>query len=310
MADSLSQEVRVLTQKGPVPIDRVGVKANYFSDAYHFLMVAPWWKVIGIVFAIHSLMHLAFALGFFACGNCIENARPHSFMDAYFFSVQTLYTIGYGFMHPIGLYANALVALESFCGLIVLALVTGIFFAKFSRPTARVLFSKGAVIRDFYGVPHLMFRMANERANSLIMEAQVNVAVLKMEISPEGKSMRRLHDLKLVRQKNPMFTLSWTVMHPIDAESPLYGRSIEVMKQNSDNIVVTLTGIDNIFSQTIHAQHAYIPSELVEDHDFVDIFAISADSRKIDYTKFHDIKPMPHKSSRTSAPIKVGEASS
>ena len=150
-----------------------------------------------------------------------------------------------------------------------------------------------------------MFRMANERANSLIMEAQVSVAILKLEISPEGKQMRRLHDLKLVRQKNPMFTLSWTVMHPIDQDSPIYGRGVEEMQAGNENLIVTMMGIDNIFSQTIHSQHAYVPSEIVEDHDFVDIFTISDNERKIDYSKFHDLKPMANKSSRTQSQMPV-----
>ncbi len=286
-----ASEARVVSQKGLISVERVGQHGFWWQDLYHFLMVSPWATVIALLALMHTLVHLVFASGFLLCGDCIENARPGNFVDAYFFSVQTLYTIGYGFMHPNGLIANGLVVIESFTGLLLLAVMTGICFAKFSRPTARVLFSQNAVIHAHNGVPHLVLRIANERANNMIVEASVRVTLLKLEVDSEGRSMRRLHDLKLMRSHNPMFALTWTVMHPIDADSPLFNRTLDQMKKENDNLVVTLTGMDKTLLQTVHTQHAYTPSEIIPDADFEDVLTISSDgTRRLDFRKFHEIK--------------------
>jgi len=205
--------------------------------------------------------------------------------------VQTVATIGYGVMHPQTLYANLVMTLETLCGLIGFAVLTGLIFARFSRPTARILFSEVAVIARHDGMPTLMFRCANQRLNQ-ILEAAIGVTVLRDEVSAEGRPMRRFHDLKLLRNRTPVFALTWTVMHPIDANSPIHGMTQEEMTRGDVEIIVILTGVDETFAQPIQARHSYLAGEILWHHNFVDILTPLADGRAaIDYGRFHDVLP-------------------
>jgi len=168
-------------------------------------------------------------------------------------------------------------------------MVTGLMFARFSRPTARVLFSRVAVIAPYNGVPTLMMRVANERRNQ-ILEAQIGVSLLRDEVTKEGQFIRRFYDLKLVRSQTRIFSLSWLVMHEIDESSPLYGETLESMIQAQPDIVVTLTGLDETVAQTVHARHYYIAEEILWNMRFVDIFSTKPDGRRLlDLTRFHDV---------------------
>ncbi len=266
----------------------------YFSwrDPYHWLLTMNWPSFIGLTAASYVALNALFALLYLVGGDSIKNARPGSFFDAFFFSVQTMATIGYGAMYPQTDYANVLVSIEALAGLMGVAMGTGLMFARFSRPTAKVLFSRVVVIAPYNGVPTLMFRVANERRNQ-ILEAQIGVSLLRDEVTEEGEYTRRFYDLKLVRGLSRSFALSWTVMHHIDESSPLYGATPESMAQAQADIVVTLTGIDETVSQTVHARHYYLTEEILMDRRFVDIIVRKPDGRRmIDYTRFHDITPM------------------
>lgn len=224
-----------------------------------------------------------------AGGNCLENARPGSFLDAFFFSVQTMATIGYGAVYPRTLYANIIVTTEVLVGLLGFAMATGLMFAKFSRPTARVLFSSVATVAPFNGMATLMFRVANERRNQ-ILEAQVQANLVRNEVTKEGQSMRRFHDLNLVRNRTPIFSLTWTVMHTIDETSPLYGATVDSLAEAQAEIVITLTGIDETVSQTIHTRHSFPTQKILWNMRFVDILSRTQDGRvSVDYNHFHDV---------------------
>jgi len=194
-------------------------------------------------------------------------------------------------MYPKTDYANVLVTIEALVGLMGLAMGTGLMFARFSRPTARVLFSGVAIIAPLNGVPTLMFRAANERRNQ-ILEAQMGVSLLRNEVTAEGESMRRFYDLKLLRSQTRNFSLTWTVMHQIDESSPLYGETPESLAETETDIVITLTGLDETVSQTVHARHYYMTEEILWNMRFVDILSRKPDGRRmIDYTRFHDVTP-------------------
>ena len=195
-------------------------------------------------------------------------------------------------MAPQTFYANAIVTVEAMVGLLGVALMTGLAFARFSRPTARVMFSQPAVILPYEGVPTLMFRTANQRRNQ-ILEAQMQVYLMRNEVSAEGDSMRRFYDLRLLRRQTPSFTLSWTLMHPIDDQSPLYGMTPESLLQTGVTIVASLSGIDETVTQTIHARHIYVPQDILWNHRLVDIFHDTSDGhRYLDYCQFHDTHPI------------------
>jgi inward rectifier potassium channel len=201
-------------------------------------------------------------------------------------------SIGYGVMYPRTTYANAVVAIEALVGLLGLAMSSGLALARFSRPTARVIFSRVAVIAPYNGIPTLMFRTANQRRN-LILEAQLQIRLMRDEVNAEGQFMRRVYDLKLLRSQNPSFALSWTAMHPIDEQSPLYEATPETLVARESTLVVTLTGIDETVSQTIHSRHTYSVDEILWDRRFVDILLTMPDGQRyIDYSHFHDVKPL------------------
>lgn len=271
---------------------RKGLTHSKWRDPYHLLLTLDWSQFLALSVVSYLVLNTVFALLYLAGGDCLKNARPGSFADAFFFSVQTMATIGYGAIYPNTDYANILVSIEAFAGLMGVAVGTGLMFARFSRPTARVLFSRVAVIAPLNGVPTLIFRTANERRNQ-ILEAQLGVSLLRNEITIEGEPMRRFYDLQLVRNQTRNFSLTWTVMHPIDESSPLFGATPESLAQSQTDIVITLIGFDETVSQTVHARHYYITEEILFDRRFVDIFSTKQDGRRmIDYSRFHEVKPL------------------
>lgn len=257
------------------------------DDLYHWLLTLPWAGFMALIALSYIVINVFFALAYMVGDGHIENAQPGSFWDAFFFSVQTMATIGYGAMYPVTLYANLLVAAEAFVGLLGVALATGLVFARFARPSARVLFSEVAVISRHDGVPTLQFRVANQR-NNQIVEAQIRVTLARNEITREGEFMRRLYDLKLVRTMTPIFAASWTVMHPIDVESPLFGLTPEAMVQTYSQLIVILTGIDDTFAETVHDRHIYRAEHILWNRKFMDILHRGSNgTRYVDYSYFH-----------------------
>jgi inward rectifier potassium channel len=262
------------------------------NDLYHVLLKLKWWSFLGLITATYTGINIIFACLYLLTNDGIANAQKNSFLDAFFFSIHTLSTVGYGSMYPQNLAAQIVAAVEIFLGVLLMAILAGIMFARFSRPTARVMFSQVAVICPYHGIPTLMFRAANRRENQII-EAQVKVSLLKSEISPEGQQMRRFYDLNLVRERTPVFALSWVIMHPIDNQSPLFGSSREELADLDAELWVSLTGLDETFSQTIHSRYAYNIEEIRWNHRLVDIFTIKDDgTRFLDLRKFHQTQPL------------------
>lgn len=290
--DYRSRSQRSVTQIGNFKFIRIGESLFNWSDLYHELLTISWPQFLGCIGFVFLAVNFLFAMAYLAGGDGIENAQPGSFMDAFSFSVQTLATIGYGAMYPKSAYAHMLVTIEVWLGMLSTAMATGLMFARFSRPTARVLFSRVAVICPYQGVPTLMFRVANQR-RSWIVEAQVRVSVLlPNEVTAEGHSIRRLCDLQLIRSQTPIMALTWSVMHPIDEESPLFGINPEAFAQWDSQIIVTLTGLDDNLSQTIQTRYTYTPELIVWNMRFVDVLTTAPDrTRQIDYTHFHDVTP-------------------
>ena len=260
------------------------------TDLYFYLTTVSWAGLLLIVVGLFGLINCLFALGYMIDGG-VANARPGSFADAFFFSVQTMATIGYGTMAPRSLVSNVLVSVEAMSGLIALAVVTGLVFARFSRPTARVRFSRLAVVAPRDGVPSLMFRVVNQRSNRIV-EAQIHVVVSRWETSREGEGMRRFYDLALSRGRNALFSLSWTVMHPIVPGSPLFGETAASFKASRSLIVASLVGMDESFLQNVHARYVWTDDEIAWGMRFVDVLQELPDgSFSIDYSHFDKIVP-------------------
>ena len=279
---------RLVNPDGNFNVVRKGVSRFDWDDLYHALLTLSWLKLFAVVGAGYIITNILFALMYLAAGNGIENMREGNFFDAFFFSVQTMATIGYGAMYPKTLAANILVAIEALLGLLGVSVGSGLVFARFSLPKARVMFSRVAVVAPHNGIRTLMFRVANER-QSWILEAEVNVNLVTSEITEEGQAMRRFYKLPLFRNQSSLFALTWTVMHPIHESSPLYGVTLEEMVEKEMEIIITITGIDQTVSENIHAHYSYIPTEILWNHKFADILSKTRDGRRsVDYSCFHD----------------------
>jgi len=268
---------------------RLGLTAPR-SDLYYRLLTVPWSGFFAVIAAGYIAFNLLFAVLFRLQDGSIANSGD-AFWNAFFFSVQTMATIGYGEMRPVSAYANVIVSIEVLLGLVGFALGTGVIFARFSRPTARVMFSAVAVVDRHDGRPTLMFRAANQRLNRIV-EAQVSLTLARDEVTEEGVAMRRFYDLKPERARSPLFSLTWTVLHVIDEASPLSGAGPEALAAQGAQVLVTLIGLDETLSQTIHARRVYGAADILWGRRFVDILGRGKDGNQaIDFGRFHDTVP-------------------
>jgi inward rectifier potassium channel len=243
--------------------------------------------LLGFVLIAYVGANLIFASIYFFDGG-VAGARPGSFVDMFFFSVQTMATIGYGKMTPASFLSNVLVSFEALFGLVGLAMMTGLMFAKFSLPSARVRFSRNAVVSRRDGLPSLMFRMANLRANRIV-EAEIHVVFARDERTPEGEELRRFYDLPMARNRSALFALTWTAVHPIVEGSPFAGQTRESLEAQDAEIVVSLTGLDETFSQTVHARKSYRAADIRWGQRLADIISFRSDgSLGIDYSRFDE----------------------
>jgi inward rectifier potassium channel len=279
------------------PDRRVRIRGQSFElggDGYFALLTRPWWQFLLAVGVYILVINALFACLYLLDPGGITNSRIGSFEDAFFFSVQTLATIGYGTMAPETTYAHVVVTLESILGVLAVGSFAGVAFARLSRPTARVLFSDKLVIRPRNGVPHLQFRMANWRTN-LIVEATLRVYILETQRTIEGESLRTPVEIKLVRAYSPVFFLSWTAMHVIDETSPFFGDdAIEKLEQAGTMIYASLSGFDQTLGQLVHAYCEYSPKDVVKNARFKDFVAVRADgTRDLDFSLFHEIESLP-----------------
>lgn len=267
-------------------------RETVWADVYHALRRTTWTRLFLAFALLFFGTNLVFATVLYLGDATILNARPGSFWDRFYFSVETLATIGYGNMAPGDTLAHAIVAVESFCGILITAVTTGIVFAKFGTTTAKVLWARTAVISRESGTPTLQFRMANGRA-SAIVEATVKVSLSWTERLATGEQVRRIYDLPLRRSTSPLFALSWTAFHVIDAASPLADATPELLAERAATILITFTGIDDALATTVHARYAYAWTRLAWHHRYVDILHDDPETgaRYLDYGQFHDTVP-------------------
>ena len=284
---------RAFRRQDPFAVRPLGVSRMASADVYHRLMRMSWPNLSALFAACFFAFNLAFAMLYWLDPSGLSAPADRSgiapFWRDFFFSVHTVATIGYGNVYPVSTYANVMVVIEITLGIMFFALATGIAFARFSRPTARILFSEVLVIRTVAGVPTLMLRAANQRHN-LIFSAGVRVSLLDDE-ELGGTIMRRFVDLKLVRDSNPAFALTWTIMHPIGADSPLRSWLEASGPSATGEIIVVLSGIDESSGQMIHGRWAYGADDIRWNARFVDIVGTDGSgTRTIDYTRFHAIE--------------------
>jgi inward rectifier potassium channel len=288
---SMSQRPRTIDIGGR-PFVSHGLMRRFWDDIYHFALTIRWPVFFGLAATVFVLLNTLFASLYQLGDRAIANQFPANFGGAFFFSVETLATVGYGDMHPQTVYGHIVATVEIFTGMLSIALVTGLVFARFSRPRAKMIFADHPVIRRIHGQPTLMIRAANARQN-VIAEASAKLHLLLREASPEGFRLRRIHDLKLLRDRHPVFVLSWSLMHVIDESSPLYGLTPDMLAATEATLMLTIEGIDETTSQSMLARRQWSYREWRWNHRYVDLvhddeFGVS----HIDYSVFHHVLPV------------------
>lgn len=284
---------RYINRDGSFNVRRLGLRYFESMTAYHAFILMSWPKFQLTVASAYLVTNVLFAVGFFLCGpNALRgseatNARER-FWEAFFFSVQTLATIGYGHISPRGLAANVLVAVEALAGLLGFAIITGMLFARFSRPVAKIVYSQSAIVAPFQGGTAFMFRIANKLSSQIInVEAVVSFS---RWVSENGRRVRRFYELNLERKKVMFFPLHWVIVHPIDQSSPLFGLTEADLEDSDAEFVIMLTGVDELFAQSVHSRMSYKHEEIVWGAKFRDMFRGLDDGVvSIDMSEIHSI---------------------
>lgn len=282
---------RLMNADGSFNVERTGFSYLSSLNFYHSALTISWWKFLGIVLVLYFASNIFFGFLYMLCGagalvDTSSVPLENSFLRSFFFSVQTFATIGYGTIHPVGLLPNLLVTVESYYSLLTNALVTGLVFARFARPTARIIFSRNAIIAPYEDKTALMFRVVNGRRNQLI-EIETKVAFSHF-VEENGALKRRFDYLELERRKVTFLPLALTVVHPIDEHSPLYNLTAADFEKRDAEILILLSGTDETFAQIVHTRSSYKPADVKFGYKFANIYnavesdqPISIDIRKL-----------------------------
>jgi len=276
---------------GQREIETHGLDTGFWSDLYHRSLTVYWPAFFGIAAAIFITLNAVFALFYWLGDRPIANVSDDSPLSLFYFSIETLATVGYGDMHPQTNYGHFVATVEIFAGMCLLAVMTGLIFARFSQPKARFVFARHPVVSTLNGRPTLMIRIANARHNT-ISQATARLWLFGLEHTKEREQLRRYHELKLSRQEHPMFSLSWTLMHTIDEASPLRDMTPDKFTEIEGALVLNVGGVDDNSAQRLYARQVYSRRDIRWQHRYRDISSLSKRGRLLlDYTKFHEVDP-------------------
>lgn len=272
-----------MAQRGGIVVIRKNIPASIRRDHYHTLLMMGWTKTIALFLFAFLFINAIFATLYWLAPGSLGNSDG-SWINCFFFSVQTLGTIGYGHWSPITTLGHIIVTIEASIGIVIVAIMAGFFFAKFSRPQSKIEFTQKISLNDFDGKPTLSFRIINIRENQLI-DSKVHVNLLLDTVTKEGQRMRRFLDLKLVRERVPIFSMSMSLMHVIDETSPF--QSFLTGNKLKGEIIVTVVGTDSTFGQTVHATQIYQLDDIVPGKHWADMVVVQQNgTRIVDYAEF------------------------
>ncbi len=281
-----------LVRFGKREIETRGLAQGFWTDLYHRALTVYWPVFFGTAAAIFVVLNAIFAFFFWLGKEPIANVAKDLPLSLFYFSIETLATVGYGDMHPGNLYAHVVVTLEIFTGLSTLAVFTGLIFARFSRPRAQIIFAERIVLGRHSGQTHLMARLANAR-HSAVSEAKAEIWFIHLEDTPEGRRFIRFKQLKLRQPRNPIFAFSWILFHPVDETSPLFGLGPEALEAMDARILVVFDGLDDVSGQRLNVRRAYNYPDLRFGHVYSDILTPGQEGAppQLDYGKIHDTEP-------------------
>jgi inward rectifier potassium channel len=280
-----------LVRFGHREIETTGLSPGFWSDLYHRSMTVYWPVFFGSAAAVFVVLNAVFGFLYSLGHEPIANAAANGPLAYFYFSIETLATVGYGDMHPQTSYGHLVATVEIFTGMSFLAVMTGLIFARFSRPRARFVFANNPVITRHEGRQTLMIRMANARHNA-ISRANARLWIIRAERTKEGDQLRRFYELKLDQSEHPIFALSWMLFHGIDKDSPLLGLTASDLTDGDALLVLNVGGVDDGSAQQLYARQVYSWRDIRWQHRYKDITSVSQQGRfLLDYTKFHDTVP-------------------
>jgi inward rectifier potassium channel len=282
----------VYVRSGQVEFLKLNLQRREYRDIYQWVLSLKWPEFTALIAGIYLFLNLVFA-GFYTLGDeCIAGVRSGSYVDAFFFSVQTLATVGYGHWYPQTMYGHIVTTIEFIVGVFGLAVMTGLIFVRFSRPAARILFSKSIVIGPLNGRPTLMLRVGNLRAQSMV-EAEFRILFTRDEPILEGDNFRYFYHLKLHFDRLISFPAALTLRHTIDQQSPLYGETAESLAKSRATFVASVVGIDPVIPAAVQTQRDYTWRDVRFGERFVEIYSEPTAGRLIvDFGRLHDTEPM------------------
>lgn len=265
---------------GAYELGKRGARRYDVTDPYHFAVGLSWPGFLLLFVALELAINLMFASAYALQPGSVNNARPGSFLDVFFFSLETLATVGYGAMSPATLYGHCVSAVEIIVGMAFIAIMTGLTFVRFSRPRGKILFADTAVVAMHNSVPTLMVRIANGRATTLT-DASARLAALKRETTHEGRTFRGVHDLHLVRSRNPVFPLTWTLIHPIVPGSPLHGMDAAALARDDIRLFLSVDARDPTLAAQVYAIRDYGPADIAFGMRYADAVSMDAQGRTV-----------------------------
>jgi inward rectifier potassium channel len=284
------RQIRV--RSGQFEFVKLNAEKFDWRDTYHLILTLSWPGFAGLVFGIYLLINLVFAALYMLEAHAVAEMRPGSFFDAFFFSVETLATVGYGHMYPESFYGHLITMLEIMVGMFGLAVITGLIFVRFSRPTARMHFSKVAVIAPFDGVPNLMIRVANLRHQAMV-EPEFRVMLVRSTTTAEGDDVRRFRSLKLDFDHLISFPAVLTVRHRIDETSPLFGMTPEDFQQQDIRIIASIVGVDTVIVAPVQSFGDYNYEQIEWNRRFVEIYDQNEEGEwTVDYARIDETEDL------------------
>ncbi|HVJ52824.1 MAG TPA: ion channel [Aliidongia sp.] len=276
---------------GSLEISKTGTKRYDLNDPYHLAVTLSWPLFFLALLVIDLIINTVFALLYMAQKGSVANVRPDSFVDLFFFSIETLATVGYGVAAPATLYGHILASIEILCGLTFTAIMTGLIFVRFSKPKSKIVFADKAVVTTYNGVPTLMIRIGNGRV-SLLADATARITAVVRADSPEGHVFRHAHELKLERDRLTLFVLTWTLIHPLDEHSPLHGLSRDWLTDHELWLVVLVEAVDHALGAQVHQIKDYTPETIRFGERYQDAVTIDAQGRtNVDMTRLSAVEP-------------------
>lgn len=284
------KDTPISVRAGKIEFVKINATTRDWRDVYHWILSLSWPCFAALVLGVFLALNLVFALAYLASSGCIAELKPGSFFEALFFSVETLATVGYGHMYPATTYGHVVTTIEIVVGMFWLAVMTGVIFVRFSRPTARIVFSSSAVITQFDGRPTLMLRVANLRHQSMV-EAEFRLMLLRNELVQEGETFRRFHTLKLTFDRLIMFPVALTLRHVIDEHSPLHGMTAADFERTDTRLMTSVVCVDSVIQAPVQSQHDYNWEDIHFGKRFVEIYTEMDDGRlTVDYGRLHEIE--------------------